>query len=98
MLYGAPYDNSTPDYDEWCEGREELKDSIELYFHTLEEIPIEPSNATEAREYYEKLVSKMCELRKLVVRMEELEDEYPPEYQEPEPDWDSMPGGHDWVD
>ncbi len=95
-LYNTP--ENTPDYDDWCEGRDELKDSIDLYFHTLEEVPIEPSNGKEAREYYEKLVSKMCELRKLVERIEQLEDEFPPEYQEPEPDYDAMPGGHDYYE
>jgi hypothetical protein len=95
-LYNTP--ENSKDYDDWCDGREELDDSLTKYFKTLESIDIEPSNAKEARESYEKLVSVMCDLRRLVTRIEELEDEFPPEYEETEPDYDSMPGGHDWIE
>ena len=40
----------------------------------------------------------MCDLRRMVEQIEDLEERFPAEYQEPEPDWDAMPGGHDWVD
>lgn|SRR5574343_1444074 len=97
MSYYDPPEN-TPHYDEWCDGREEIDDTLSKYFKTLESVDIEPSNAKEAREFYEKLVSVMCDLRRMVEQIEDLEERFPAEYQEPEPDWDAMPGGHDWVE
>jgi hypothetical protein len=79
-LYNIP--ENTPDYDEWCDGQEELKDNLDKYFKLLEPVSIEPTNAIEARSCYDQLVNVMCDLRKIVERIGELEDEFPPEYQE----------------
>jgi hypothetical protein len=95
-LYNTP--ENTPDYDEWCEGRDEYNEKLSKYFSIMENIPIEPTDAKEAREYYDKLVSVMCDMRKLVEEIEDLEERFPSEYEEPEPDYDAMPGGHDWVE
>lgn len=87
-LYNTP-ENSIH-YDDWCDGRDELKDCLDKYFKIMEAIPIEPETAEQAEEYYSLLVSKMCELRILKERIWDLQEQYPAKYEEPEPDFDSM--------
>ena len=95
-LYNTP--ENTPDYDDWVDGRDEIETLLTRFFKILEELSIEPSSGMEARKYLDEIKACLPGLERIVDRVEMLEDDYPPEYSEPEPDYDSMPGGHDWVE
>ncbi len=77
MLYGLSQPENTPEYDEWEDAQEEKKDLLDKYFKTLESVDIEPSNADEVSECYDKLVSVMCILRQIKEQVCRLEDDFP---------------------
>jgi hypothetical protein len=87
MLYRIDPPETTPEYDEWEDAQDEKKTLLDKYFKTLESVDIEPSNADEISEYYDKLVSVMCDLRKIKEQVCNLEDDFPAD-SEPDADCD----------
>lgn len=83
-LYNIP--ESTPEYDEWEEGRDEIASELKKFTNAIDDIDIEPSNGDYARKSLDDIKVRVSMLEKIVDRIQELEELFPDNYQDPDDD------------